>query len=378
MHENNQMEKFNTNHLVTQSGTAGTSSLPKQGPAMDCEWGVDYLSFSFPVDESQSSLSSSLWTWEGSGKHRDSDKEYTVYKAKLTLGNAVVQVTYKPEYAKAYVDFNPSRAIKPKSAFLSPPAALKAIVSALLDQLQDALCPAFDVVDAWTGAFTRLEQWDELISIHRLDVARNFFIDDVPTVKAHLMKAQPKYGKTNHVYWDRKGGWTLQNSTKKVGHDRIYDKYAELQGISPDDGIGVQAGTFRFEAQLHKDRLDKFGLKALYQVTDENVWNALLTRWEACLWAIQVPERGTLLKAVADLPAAKKEGLLGYLYLAAEGQTSSLTKEHVRDRNRLAKSLGLQPGMSLSDLGVPTRQLDLYSGTLIPIDCAREDVDEAA
>jgi hypothetical protein len=377
MPENHVHKKFNNNPLVTLSVSPGASPAQQQGPAPDAEWGIDYVSFSFPVDESQSSIASPLWTWEGSGKFLDSDKESLSRKAELMLGGAKVKVTYKPEYGRAYVAFNPSRAIKPKSAYLLPPGALKAVINSLLDELQDALYPTFDEVNVRDDVFTRHALWHEDICIHRLDAARNFYVDDAPAVKKALVNARPKYGKVNHLYWDRDGGWTLQNSTKKVGHDRIYDKYAELDGLIPDEGMKVKEGTFRFEAQLHKDRLKKFGLKTLADVSDERVWNALKTRWERCMWDVQVPEPGTALKAVQGLPMAKKEGLLGYLYLASQGATGDMTKEHIRERNRQAKCLNLQPGMDLYELGVPTRQLDLYCGELVPIvsDC---DLDEAA
>lgn len=360
-------ENFPNNHLVTQSVTAGTSSLPTQLTAKDTQWGVDYVEFSFTVNNDLCSLSDSMWTWDGSGKSRDSDVEHSTHIANVSLGGAEVKITYKPEHSKAYVSFNPSRVLKPKSAYLLPPAALPAVINGLLDQIQSAVHPEFDPVDLSTGDIARDGNWTQLINIHRLDAARNFLIDDLPMVKAHLINATPRYGKVNHLYWDQKGGWTLQNSTKRVGHDRIYDKYAELDGIEPEEGVGVAEGTFRFEAQLHKDRLKKFNLKTLDKVTDENVWNALKTRWNACNWDVVVPEAGTIIGALEPLSVALKEGLIGYLFLASQGAISGMSKEHIRDRNRLARQYGLQPGIDLHELGEPTRKLDLEAGGLVPI-----------
>lgn len=363
-------KNFPNNHLVTLSVSDELSILTEQLPPNDTDWGLDYVEFSFMVNPDLCSLTDSMWTWEGIGKHRDSDQEYSTHIANVQFGDASVKIKFKPEQTKAYVSFNPSRALKPKSTYLLPPAALSAVINALLDQIHGAVHPLFDRVDSATGQITRDENWVSEITVHRLDVARNFIIDELPMVKAHLINATPRYGKINHLYWDRNGGWTLQNSTKKVGHDRIYDKYAELNGVESEDGVGVAEGTFRFESQLHKDRLKKFGLKTLDQVTDYTVWNALKTRWEACNWDVQLPESGTVVKALEPLSVALKEGLIGYLFLASQGATSCMTKEHIRERNRLARQYGLQPGIDLYELGEPTRQLDLQTGRLIPISSA--------
>jgi hypothetical protein len=354
--------------LLTESGKSAptATSTARTAVPTDDQWGIDTIELSFDVNADLSSIDDSLWTSQSTRIFADSKKSNNSLVGTLHKEFADVRVTLFIDRAICKLQFNAARLLTPVSPNLLPPSAIQPLVIGILDDIQSAVVPIFDVWDS-TGTISRGADWVDHMRVVRIDNARNFYLDDPQSVKKALMNAKPLRNKLNHCYWDSKGGWTLANGSKQAGMDRIYDKAAELAQQKAENGFTCAAGTYRFEAQLRKERLQRAGMTKLSGVTDENVWKAIKMRWDDCHWGVLLPEIGTLKKAVEPLSVANQESLLGYLYLAERGWTDGMSASHIRNRDALAKSVGLIPGMPLAELGAPSRQLDLWAGKIIDI-----------
>ena len=103
-------------------------------------------------------------------------------------------------------------------------------------------------------------------------------------------------------------------------------------------------------------------------MTDERAWKALEARWSATGWGSPLPSSSGLLEALSGLSGVKTERLIGYLHLGATGQAESvLQPSHIRSQRKLARELGLTPGMPVELLGQATQHIDLAAGRLLPL-----------
>lgn len=333
---------------------------------LDDQWGIDSVTCSFTVDGNSTSTDIAHWEAEDGKTFKDSGKSYSSLVTTLKKDFADVRVTLYPNHERCKLHFNAARLISPKSPTLFPPVALLAQVEGILEDISHFITPIFDTVDR-SGTIVRFPNWAEYVSITRLDCARNLQISDEAAVKAAISRVIPKNQKVKHTYEDSNGGWTVSNETGESGKDRIYDKAAELAAKKVEDALTLYKGMFRFETQLEKDRLVKFGLNKLAHISDERVWKAIDSRWTACRWGVGLSEQGTLRELLSHLSVANQESLLGYLSMAEHGWTIGMTKQHIASKNKLAASLGLIPGTPISEMGVTHSQLDLFAGCLLPI-----------
>jgi hypothetical protein len=337
-----------------------------QAIPQDDQWGIDSVTCSFNVDGNRTSTDIAFWEAEDGKFFSNSGKSYNSLVTTLKKEFADVRVTLFPNHERCKLQFNAARLISPKSPTLFPPEALKAQVKSILEGISDFITPIFDTVDS-SGTILRLPNWADYVAITRLDCARNFYISDEAAVKSAIARVTPKNYKVKHTYEDSTGGWTVSNETSDSGKDRLYDKAAELADKKVEDALALYKGLFRFETQLENDRLNKFGLKKLSHVTDERVWNAIDSRWDACRWGVSLYEQGTLRSLLSGLTVANQESLLGYLSMAEHGWTGGMTKQHIAQKNKVAHGLGLIPGKPISEMGVVHSHLDLFAGCLVPV-----------
>ena len=334
-------------------------------PTSDWNWGIDTVKISFHVNPDHCDLASPLWGQSSTRNLRNDMPEAETFIGRLALTNADARVSLFTARNVAHVEFNAARAVSPKSAALLPPAALAPLVRGVLEQLHQDAWPVFiSVTD--DGEIVWDADWASHVRLARLDLARNFDIDDPLSVKAGLRSVRGSYAKDQVLHTDAHGGWMLSNRTKRSGSERFYDKAAELASYGLDERFIAPSGTmFRFEAQLQKDRLAALGLTTLDRVTEQAVWRALEARWDATGWGCWLPGQGDVLKALKGLPLPQRQRLIGFLHQMAVGDTSEMSTGHLREMTARAKSVGLVPGMPVALLGPPTQRLDLVAGTLV-------------
>lgn len=359
------MPKNTNNPLLT--GWETKPSKPAVNVPTDSDHGVDWVNLRIDLDPSSIDLSSPIWTVNHNGKLPDPDITYDAYYAKIPFGETTVETYVHIDSMRLYMRFNPSTALYGKSKSILPADALAPLVGKLLDECYEHFAPAFDHVDD-QGTISRDPKWAEKVWISRLDCARNLQIGDPVRFKQSIEKATPRNKKTKYVYESGVNGWGVVNKTKSVGQERVYDKDVELALHDADEILSQSLGTcFRFEAQLQTDRLDKFNLRRLSEVSAESVWRVIEERWKDCRWDVTFSEPGTASKAMKNLTSSEKTGLLGYLGKHQLGFQDEITESASRKYGPMAKSLGLTPGMPLESQGAATQQVDIFSGTVIDL-----------
>lgn len=339
---------------------AGSVEPPASG------WGVDTVRLAFPVDLAQCDRSSSLWSTTGSRNLTEEGEQAVVLHGVLSAEYADVRVTLYEKPGTCHLHFNAARVALEDPVVLLPPEALSLLVERLLDIVRPVAWPTFYSITSG-GEIVLAEDWASRVKVKRLDLARNFEVDDVDRIKAGLTAAQGKYVKTRTVHTSGKAGWTLEHKTKRSGSDRMYDKSAELEAKGLVSAISeVTPRLLRFETQLQAERLTAYGLERLAQVNRASAWRALAERWDATGWGSPLPGPGGVADAVASLLPRERLELVGYLHYAALGIEDGLTPRQ-RDRiRRLAKQAGVVPGTPMDVLGPPSSRLDLAEGGEAP------------
>jgi hypothetical protein len=357
----------NTNNLLITS-TESSSTKPDKPPLFpsDKEWGIDTCTLSIPVFSDVPELAHNSWSQIEGKQNAKYDK--TTFVSNFQVGYANVRVAYMQIYGSIFIGFNAPRIISRKSAEVLPPSALGTLVERLLLEVvpQIPVMPTFMSIDN-LGTIDFAHEWSGQVKFNRLDCARNIYVDNPEYIKHALSKVKSRYQKTVHIYFDSEG-WTRANSTKSAGIDRFYDKSAELRNLELEERFHWDKRVFRFESQLQGDRLNKYGLKTLDKVSDESVWNVLQSRWDACGWDVKVPGDGSLDDLLSSIPDKERLPFLGYLSSEAEGMTDLLEAKTNKKYARLASSLGIIPGLSISNYRPMTKQLSIWHGACSEVD----------
>jgi hypothetical protein len=346
-----------TNPLLTGGITEKKSPIPK-----DFEKGIDWLSFSYSVNTDLVDGYSSLWTVKGTGLAPYPGEPYNEVYTNVPFMKTSLNVNFNSRNYKTYVRFNPSTAKYGKSRELVTASESQEIVAKAIDAISFLVPPEFDVVQE-NGTITRAHNWKKHVRLQRVDCARNLLIHD-PLLFMREVEAQiPKRKRETFTHRPGKTGWGLVNKTKEVGRDQLYHKDAELGLDWANELLTSQEGScFRFETQLRKDRLEQFGFYTLADVTEENMWNAIEVRWNACRWGITYPEPGMLKETLAHLSFNDQCNVVEYLAIHSLGMESGYTDSRRRRVGKLVQDLGLRAGDPIETQGKGTRYVDIYTG----------------
>jgi len=353
----------------------GKSSPTTSAVPADTDWGIDTVSCWLPVNLSLCSSDTALWSSVSTRNRLDSEDriQTEVLLGSLHKDFGDVRIELYPSDSRCRLHFNAARMVTPKSATLLPTPALTRIVEGILEEIRDSVWAEFDRVDD-LGTVTRDADWQSQVHITRIDLARNFQVPNPELVKIGLRAAKSRNSKSTHEYTSN-GTWTFENRTKTSGTDRFYDKSAELDAYGVDEALKQKDTTFRFEAELKKDRLNTFGLRTLDRITDENVWNAIVRRWDATGWGIALPSGGGLHSCIASLSHSMRDNLIGFLFRRAEGLDGDMPAQYRRERDKRARDLGLTPGLPVELLGPAIQFLDIYEGRVSKLPQYADTVD---
>ncbi|GAA4898581.1 hypothetical protein GCM10025789_15680 [Tessaracoccus lubricantis] len=332
------------------------------------DWGVDTVKLSFRVDPNQSLTHAAFWARTSSQIRPGTHVEDETHVGFMNFPKGDARVTLFAQNQVCHVEFNAARLIHGKSAPLLPIAHLQSVAEGVIREVSRYACPDF-IRTGPAGLQHWEESWPELVTVKRLDIARNFTVSEPGLIKRVLPAIQCRYGRSRAEYTNSTAGWTLVNSTRRSGQDRLYDKQAEL--ASRDVDCSLAEGNdrlFRFEAQLQGDRLKTHGLTKLRDVSAEASWKALEARWDAVRWGSPLPGDSGIMTALRPLKALQQRKMLGDLHLAAAGMAKDvLTPAQYKRFQADARKLGLTPGMPVELLGEPEQYLDLVEGRLMPL-----------
>lgn len=331
-------------------------------------WGIDTVKIGFKVDPSQCDRDSDLWVTSSTQNLRNDRPEAETFRGFYVLPalEREVKITINLYLMDGicHLSFNAARAVFAHKDELLPPDAMRPLVQGIVSQLLHAVWPTFVAVTA-DGEMVWSPDWAAQVSVKRLDIARNFEVDDAGPLRVVLPLQKGRYQRQVVTHDSGNGCWTIESPTNQVGKDKFYTKSA-LLALDPEESERMRARSkelLRFETQLMRGRLATYGLTTLDRVTEESTWAALEARWDATGWGTPLPETGDLLKAVEPLKPKDRALLIGYLHLAAAGAPSHLSEAQERRIRNLAKQCGVTVGVPVELVGEPISYLDLPTGT---------------
>ena len=363
-------ESKNANNLLVTPQNDYSTALVETNPTrpMDKEWGIDTVVLSVPVLEQDQDFPDCDWDYIDGRVYEGADQ--SSYVSNVSYENASIRVSYRPIHKAMFITLNAARLTTAKSVELLPPKALKPLLAKLFVDLvgQIPLRPAFVSLDR--GEIGLRDEWEKQVSFVRLDCGRNFIVDNPEAIKLALTQQRGKYHKLTHMYFN-KDGWTLVNASKTQGMDRIYDKSAELKSLEQEERFEWDRKWLRFEAQLMRDRLKKYGLKTLDKIEDQRVWDAIEDRWNRCEWGVSLPGPGSLADLSRLLPSKKRIEFFGYMAACTFGFLDVLDQLVIRRCKKAVKSLNVTPGSPLDSYGPMSRKLSLWHGEVVSEETAK-------
>jgi hypothetical protein len=271
-----------------------------------------------------------------------------------------------------HLEFPSARFLSADRRDLLPPDALSRVARIIIEDLHTVVWPMFMPITE-DGEILWDEDWETKVKVRRIDIARNFHVNDPAVVKASLAAIKSRYQKAWTIDGTAQGGWTITNKTDSSGRDRFYEKDAEMRskGLPDDeaeDTLASDSTLFRFETQVEKSRLAGLGMATLSDVNATSAWEALEARWEATRWGSPLPGKGEVADAVSALSAKQQMEVIGFMHMAEVGADMNMTDWQRRRLRQLARECGLTPGVPVEMLGDPTTRLDLRTGTIVPLD----------
>jgi len=354
------------NPLLTVKEIADDESPLVVTSDVSMDVGLDWLNIAFDLNTDLSDLDGDIWKSSPKGGERLPGISYPELFANLEFGGASIAVTVNLIRFRCYVRFNPSRALYGKSMNLVSGDDAWLVVERLLDFLQPHVFGAFEFGDG-EGEIRRHPDWRGEVWLTRVDCARNLKIDDPEQFKRLAASATPKHNPTVTSYDKKRGTWGLVHKTKAEGQDRLYDKSLELENLLREEElVQVDPDWFRFETQLQRDRLKRFGMMTVADLTQEKVWAAIEHRFAVTGWGVTLRSKGGVSKAINSLTPTDKMSLLGFIGMGRLGIEHEVSPGRRHKYSRMMRALGMTFDDPV-DLGPVRGVVDIRLGMVKPI-----------
>lgn len=242
--------------------------------------GVDKIRIQYPLDVAYSDGSSDLFTKHGVHKTLSKGGELQYAKGSIPGprgDNLYFEVRHNASVA--VIEFNPSRSVDPDGSTICQPNMVENLVIGIIQFLANHTVFPLWGFDKETGEFIHDQpelwprNWREAVTVHRLDVARDFYSPFtgfsvqslVPIKKPHFTvdTLVRNGGEVQTISWGKKNNVRHSIYNRSLCHDK--DK---------------NGGWFRFEIQAATHYLKNNGIASLEDITDEKVFALLRNRWE--------------------------------------------------------------------------------------------------
>lgn len=342
---------------VIQDKRSSTSSMERR------DVGVDWLNLGFDLNLDQSDLESDYWSPTKRRSERIPGVAYPRLYAQVPFGKTYAQIELDLIRFRCFLRFNPSSALFGKAFDLVDAEESKLVVTKLLDALQPDIFGVFDqVLD--TGEVVRAPEWQSQVTLTRVDAARNLYIDEPEQFKRLTPLSRGKHNPTNHQYEKNGSTWGLVQQTKQEGQERLYDKSLELvQQVREEEIFEVERNWFRFETQLQRDRLKKFGFETLAGLTQERLWEALEQRFLATGWGVPIRRQGSVTESLRGTPPNELLTMLGFMSMKRLGIANMIPPRRRKVYERMIRESGLTSDDPV-DLGPVRGFVDVRLGAI--------------
>ena len=349
------------NPFITTSNIPNPKKLPT-----DDRFGIDAVVIHFSLNMSHSYTLGPEWVRET--KEKQGEDIYEVFERYFDFGHHMPRVTVFPEHQTCKIKLNAPKSISPTNETPFPVGAFKSLVEKLISQLLGEVVPSFVYITD-EGEFLWQSDWETNVRIISIELARDFLIPEER--ESELQKALSAVTpKRNYLESDfrRKGGFTRTQSTKTNGKDTIYNKTAELSEKSVNASETNGLARYRFETLVKAERRDRYGLKTLASLSESRCWEAVCHRFEETGWNVVISSADSLRATLEKLEYKTKEKLLGYNTILQMGLKVDSTAQLRRDREKLARNIGLVLGLRVDEHPSGFSVLSLSHGGLVEID----------
>lgn len=327
-----------------------TNTTYQQRPPSGEGFGIDTVALVLDVRPDSIGLGTDPWKSTRSTNHKLGTTSTSV--ATFTVNGVSVRADFYLEDHRVRLEFNAARMLLDQPKLL-PPDALAPLVKAVLPELVEHIVPTFMSVDFMTGKISFDQDWQAQVGTRRIDIARNLdSINTRPLMAA--FQARPPSGQLRRQINSGKS-WSVVHRSIKDGDDTFYFK------------PGPWGEIFRFETRIRGRRRDRYGLATLADISAGSCWFALESRWNALGHGEAFRVAGEAGDALARLKPRERTSVLGYLAAIEAGVDTGMSKSTAGRLRKLAASVGLTPGIALSEQGGELRRLDLYQGREVPV-----------
>lgn len=281
-------------------------------------------------------------------------------------------VHWDHQASKLSIQFNPSHITVPLGVGLCPfnkfTQITEIVIRAVFLQGDPHARPVFwKKNDDLDSPYEFEEGWEKSVSIHRLDIARDFKVRDKRFSLEQLRKIYPSRSRFQAAEQYRNDGrlntltYPVSDNTPKI---KLYDKRQERMRRPKPHFPEVAAGTYRFEISVPRQAWVDKHTTTLDLFTPSRLDKWIRGKWETSkFWGNLIWEGQSAFDAhLSEMPTSRVNELLGFAHSVRHGVSMNYSSRELRRLRTECRLLGLSLGDDLADMGVPYGHLDFISG----------------
>ena len=289
-------------------------------------------------------------------------------------GLLTAYVAWNDHFQKLSIEFNPSHVTIPQGLGLCPfykfSQVTEIVIRAIFNKGDKDARPVFwKRIDDLDAPYEFEDGWEKLISIHRLDIARDFLVSDKRFSLEQLRRTYPSRSRNQTSEQYRNDGrlntltYPVSGNTPEI---MLYDKHQERLR-NPKPGFPeIAVGTFRFEISVPRQAWVAKHTTTLNLFTPSRLDKWIRGKWEISkFWTNLIWEGQSAMDAHSSgLTTSRINELIGFAHCFKHGIPMNYSSRDIRRLRAECRDVGLTLGQELSDIGVPYGHLDFVSGDI--------------
>jgi hypothetical protein len=283
-------------------------------------------------------------------------------------------VHWDHQASKLSIQFNPSHVTIPLGLGLCPfnkfTQITEIVIRAVFLQGDRHARPVFwKKIDDLDSPYEFEVGWEKSVSIHRLDIARDFVVSDKRFSLEQLRRTYPSRSRYQAAEQYRNDGrlntltYPVSSNTPKI---KLYDKGQERMRKPKPHFPEIAAGTYRFEISVPRQAWVDKHTTTLDLFTPSRLDKWIRGKWETSkFWSNLIWEGQSAFDAHgSEMSTSRVNELLGFAHCVKHGVQMNYSSREIRKLRAECRALGLSLGEDLADMGVPYGHLDFISGDI--------------
>jgi hypothetical protein len=283
-------------------------------------------------------------------------------------------VKWSDYYQKLTIEFNPSHVTIPLGQGLCPFYKFSQITEIVIRAIfhkgdRDARPVFWKPIDDLDAPYEFEDGWEKLISVHRLDIARDFILSDRRFSLEQLRRTYPSRSRYQASEQYRNNGrlntltYPVSENTPKI---KLYDKHQERLRNPQPQFPEIAVGTFRFEISVPRQAWVNQHTTTLNLFTPSRLDKWIRGKWEISkFWTNLIWEGQSAMDAQSSgVPTNRINELIGFAHCLKNEIPMNYSSRDIRRLRAECRDVGLTLDGDLSDMGVPYGHLDFVSGDI--------------